>query len=442
MTRRLIAALALLHGFATAATAEPFDPPAFYRQLHRSPELSFQERETAATLAAELESFGFEVTRDVGGHGVVALLENGEGPTVMLRMDTDALPVEEQTGLTYSSSVRAVDEDGREVPVMHACGHDVHMTVVTATARGLAERRDGWRGTLMVIAQPAEERGAGARRMLEDGLFHRFPVPDYSLAVHTSATLPAGQVGYREGFAMANVDSVDVIVRGVGGHGAYPHAAKDPIVLGAAIVMDLQTLVSREVHPTEAAVVTVGTFHAGTKRNVIPDEATLQLTVRSYTDEVRRTLLQGIERIAIHQARAMGVPEDRLPRIEVEEAYTPALYNDPALVERGVAAMTREIGADRLVGVPAEMGGEDFARYGRTPEQVPVFMLRLGTVPQPLWEAAERGEASLPSLHSPRFAPDPEPTLETGIRALSAIALDLLAPATTGSSEGLRRAAP
>jgi hippurate hydrolase len=261
-------------------------------------------------------------------------------------------------------------------------------------------------------------------------------MPDYNLAVHTSATLPAGQVGYREGYAMANVDSVDVFVRGVGGHGAYPHAAKDPIVLAAAIIMDLQTLVSREVHPTEAAVVTVGTIHAGTKRNVIPDEATLQLTVRSYTDEVRQTLLRGIERIAVHQARAMGLPDDRLPRIEVRDEYTPALYNDPALVERGVAAMAGAIGADRLVRVPAEMGGEDFARYGRTPERIPGFMLRLGTVPQPLWEAAQRGAASLPSLHSPRFAPDPEPTLETGLRALKAIALDLLAPGQTAPGSG------
>lgn len=425
MTRWLMAALVVWPYASIAAADVGFDPVAFYRQLHQTPELSFQEARTAGFLAETLESFGFDVTREVGGHGVVALLENGSGPTVLLRMDMDALPVEEKTGLPWASTVRAVDPEGQEVPVMHACGHDVHMTVVTGVARDLAARRDDWKGTLLVIAQPAEERGAGARRMLEDGLYRRFPIPDFSLAVHTSATLPAGTVGYREGYAMANVDSVDILVRGVGGHGAYPHAAKDPVVLAAAIVMDLQTLVSREVHPASPAVVTVGAFHAGTKRNVIPEEALLQLTVRSYTEEVRQTLLEGIERIAVYQARALGFPEMLRPKVEIREEYTPALYNDPSLVERGLTALTRELGADRLVRVPAEMGGEDFARYGRTPEEVPVFMMRLGTVPPLSWAAAEKGELTLPSLHSPRFAPDPEPTLTTGLRALSAVALEL-----------------
>jgi hippurate hydrolase len=410
------------------AHAETFDALAYYKALHESPELSFQEEQTAATLAASLRGAGFDVTTGVGGHGVVALLRNGAGPTLMLRGDMDALPVAEQTGLPYASTVRATEMDGQEVSVMHACGHDVHMTVVLSTALELVERRDEWSGTLMVIMQPAEERGAGAREMLADGLFERFPVPDVNLSLHTIATLPAGQVGFVSGWMMANVDSVDITLHGVGGHGAYPHTAKDPIVLAAAIIMDLQTLVSREIHPVEPGVVTVGSIHAGTKHNIIPDRATLQLTVRSYSDAVRDRLLGGIERMAIKQAEAMGFPEDKLPEVTVREEYTPALWNDPELVERGVAVMRSVLGDDVVVEVPKEMGGEDFSRYGRTEEDIPSFMLRLGTVPRDTWEAAQRGEADLPSLHSPFFAPDPVPTLETGRRALTAMALDLLSP--------------
>mgnify|MGYP006270865215 CR=1 FL=1 len=423
MTYRFIAVFAVL---LLAGPAGAFEPLAFYKTLHASPELSFQEVKTAARLARELRAAGFAVTEGVGGHGVVAVLENGPGPTVMLRMDMDALPVREQTGLPYASEVTATAQDGRPVHVMHACGHDVHMTVVTATARELAARRDGWRGTLLVIAQPAEERGAGARLMLADGLFERFPTPDYNLSLHTLATLPAGRVGYVSGYMMANVDSVDIHLKGTGGHGAYPHAAKDPVVLAAAIIMNLQTLVSRELHPTEPGVVTVGSIHAGTKHNIIPDAATLQLTVRSYSDAVRRTLLDGIRRIARKQAEALGFGPALAPQVRVRDEYTPALYNDPALVERGVAAMAAALGEDRVVPVPKEMGGEDFARYGRTPEDIPGFMIRLGVVPAALWERAGRGEATLPSLHSPFFAPDPVPTLRTGIAALTALARELL----------------
>ncbi len=404
-----------------------FDLLDFYKHLHQHPELSFQEAKTAALLARQLAEFGFSVTEEVGGHGVVAVLANGDGPTVMLRMDTDGLPVKEETGLDYASIEQAVEQDGRNVSVMHACGHDVHMSVVTGAARQLASQRDAWQGTLVVIAQPAEERGAGARLMLEDGLFERFPKPDYNLSVHTIATLPAGKVGYIAGWMMANVDMVDIHLGGVGGHGAYPHTTNDPLVLAAAIVMDLQTLVSREVPPTEPAVVTVGSIHGGTKHNIIPDEAQLQITVRSYTDAVRNTLLTGIERIATHQAMAMGFGQDQLPEVTIRDEYTPALWNDPALVQRSVAAMSSAIGADRLVEIPAEMGGEDFSRYGRTADKIPGFMLRLGTVPQSLYDASQRGETSLPSLHSARYAPDPVPTLDTGVKALTAAAMDLLA---------------
>jgi len=393
-------ALTLLTAAPGHAQDPSFNALAYYKALHRTPELSFQEEQTAATLAASL------------------------------RADMDRLPVAEQTGLPYASEARATEMDGQQVSVMHACGHDVHMTVVLSTALELVDRRDDWSGTLMVIMQPAEERGAGALEMLADGLFERFPEPDVNLSLHTIATLPAGQVGFVSGWMMANVDSVDITLHGIGGHGAYPHTAKDPIVLAAAIIMDLQTLVSREIHPVEPGVVTVGAIHAGTKHNIIPDRATLQLTVRSYSDAVRDRLLAGIERIAVKQAEAMGFPADKLPEVTVREEYTPALWNDPELVERGVAVMRSALGDDVVVEVPKEMGGEDFSRYGRTEEDIPSFMIRLGTVPRQTWEAAQRGETELPSLHSPFFAPDPGPTLETGRRALTAMALDLLdAPA-------------
>jgi amidohydrolase len=408
--------------------AAEFERQAFYEYLHRNPELSFQERETSALLAQTWRDAGFAVTEGVGGYGVVGVLKNGNGPMVMLRMDTDGLPVKEQTGLAYASERRALEQTGQEVDVMHACGHDVHMTVGTETALNLARDRDAWRGTLMVIAQPAEERGAGAREMLADGLFERFGVPDYNVSLHTLATLPAGQIGFVPGWMMANVDSVDIHLKGIGGHGAYPHNAKDPIVLAASIIMDLQTLVSREIHPIEPGVVTVGSIHAGTKHNIIPDAAVLQLTVRSYSDATRETLLQGIERIAINNAKAMGFADDLLPVVEVKDEYTPALWNDPDLVARGVASMRNAIGSDNVIEVSKEMGGEDFSRYGRTEERVPGFMIRLGVVPEAKWQAYQRGEIQLPSLHSPFFAPDPVLSIDTGVRAMTAMVLDLLAP--------------
>ncbi|WP_439102217.1 amidohydrolase [Congregibacter sp.] len=424
---RRILPLTLCTALCTSALqAASFDELAYYKYLHENPELSFQEEQTAATLAGTLTDAGFTVTEGVGGHGLVAMLENGEGPVLMVRADMDGLPVKEDTGLPYASTARATEMNGQDVSVMHACGHDVHMTVVMAAALELLERRDEWQGTLMVIMQPAEERGAGARDMLADGLFERFPQPDYNLSVHTIATLPAGQIGYISGWMMANVDSVDITLHGVGGHGAYPHTAKDPVVLAAAVIMDLQTLVSRSIHPAEPGVVTVGSIHAGTKHNIISDKAVLELTVRSYSDEVRETLLSGIERIAVKQAEALGFPEDKTPEVVVKDEYTPALWNDPELVKRGVAAMRAELGDAALKEIPKEMGGEDFSRYGRTDAKIPSFMIRVGTVPEPLWNKAQRGEARLPSLHSAFFAPDPEPTLETGRRAITAMALDLL----------------
>jgi len=408
------------------AQGQSTDLVELYKYFHANPELSFQEEQTSERVARELRAAGFEVTTRVGGFGVVGLFENGEGPTLMLRMDTDALPVVEQTGLPYASKARGVELTGQEVGVMHACGHDAHMTVVIGAAREMLARRDEWRGTLMVIAQPAEERGAGARMMLDDGLFERFRQPDYNLSLHMIATLPAGKAGYVSGWAMANVDMVDITLHGVGGHGAYPHTTKDPIVLAAAIIMDLQTLVSREIHPLEPAVVTVGSIHAGAKHNIISDRAELQLTVRSYSDEVRDKLLTGIERIAVNQARALGLPEEKLPIVEIRNEYTPALWNDPALTARSVTAMKRAIGNENVVEVSREMGGEDFSRYGRTEAKIPGFMMRLGAVPRDRFAAVEQGEGSLPSLHSPFFYPEPELTIETGVAAMTAAAMGLL----------------
>jgi len=414
--------LFLMSGLANAET----DLLSLYKHLHANPELSFQERETAALVAAELREAGYEVTEGVGGYGVVALLRNGTGPALMLRTDLDGLPVVEQTGLPYASKARATEMTGQEVGVMHACGHDTHMTVVIGAARQLAKRKAEWSGTLMVIGQPAEERGSGARAMLEDGLFERFVEPDYNLSLHGIATLPAGQVGFVPGWAMANVDSVDIVLHGVGGHGAYPHTTRDPVVLAAAIIMNLQTIVSREIHPIDPGVITVGSIHAGAKHNIISDRAELQLTVRSYSDEVRATLLKGIERLAVNQARALGFPEDKLPEVTLKSEHTPAMWNDPALVERSVAAMRTALGAENVVQASQEMGGEDFSQFGRTAAKIPSFQMRLGTISAERYAASQRGELQLPSLHSPFYAPEPELTLQTGVTAMTAAALEIL----------------
>lgn len=413
----------------TAAAAADYDAhlEALYLQLHENPELSFAETETAARIAGELEDLGFAVTEGVGGTGFFGVFENGDGPTVLIRTDLDALPVHEQTGLSYASEARGVTREGVETFAMHACGHDVHMTVFVGTARRLVADKDDWSGTLVMIGQPAEELGLGAVAMLDDGLYSRIPTPDYNVALHTSATQPAGMVAYTPGWALANVDSVDIEVHGIGGHGAYPHTTKDPVVLSAYIVTALQTLVSRETSPLDSAVVTVGSIHGGTKHNIIPDSVHLQLTVRSYSDETRARLLSGIERIARAQAEAFGLPEDLYPTVEVEEPYTPSTYNDPALADRVAAAIRGQLGDDRVVQQNAVMGGEDFAQYGRTDEHIPGVIFWLGGVEAGKYAAAQAGEASLPSLHSPFFAPDPRPTITTGVESMTAAALALFA---------------
>jgi hippurate hydrolase len=393
-----------------------------YKHLHSHPELSLHEVQSAARMAAELREAGFEVTEKVGGTGVVGVLRNGSGPTVLVRTDMDALPVTEQTGLDYASKVRARDRDGNDVGVMHACGHDMHMTCWTGTARVLAGMKDRWQGTLVFIGQPAEEIGAGARMMLADGLFQRFPRPDYCLALHCDARQPHGHIAFTEGLALANVDSVDILVRGKGGHGAAPHTTVDPIVLAARIVLDLQTLVSRETNPTDPAVVTVGSIHGGTKHNIIPSEVKLQLTVRTTKDEVRKHILDGIKRIAKAAAEGARAPE---PEVKIDPGeFTPALVNDSGLTRKTVALFKDVLGADRVHERPPVMGGEDFGRYGR--EKVPIFLYFLGTMPPEQVAEAAKGGRPLPSLHSDLYYPVPEPSIKTGVLTLSLAVLNLV----------------
>jgi hippurate hydrolase len=436
MRHILTAVLAALpFAFASSAAAQTIsdtirgDMPGLmdlYRELHTHPELSGQELNTAATLASRARTLGFTVTEKVGGTGVVAVMKNGAGPVLLIRADMDGLPVIEQTGLPYASKVKATTSDGIETGVMHACGHDTHMTAWIETARLLSSARDKWSGTLVMILQPAEETGKGARQMLDDGLFTRFPHPDYALAFHDAANLLAGQIAYTPGFALANVDSVDLVVRGVGGHGAYPQATKDPIVLASKIVMALQTLVSREQDPQDPAVVTVGAFHAGAKHNVIPDEATLLLTVRSYSDETRAKLIEGIKRIARGEAIASGIPENRMPIITVKDEFTPSTYNPPEFAEQMSAVLRGHFPAGRVVKTPPVMGGEDFGRFWRQDKAIKSLIFWVGGVPADKMAAAAKGELSLPSLHSPFWAPEADKVIPTAAEAMTILALDIL----------------
>lgn len=401
---------------------------ALYRDLHANPELSFQEFKTAAKLAAEARRLGFTVTEGVGQTGVVAVMENGPGPVIMLRADMDGLPVEEQTGLAYASKIIATTGQGIESPVMHACGHDTHMTAWVGTARQLVARKDQWSGTLVMILQPAEEIGSGAKAMLDDGLYTRFPKPDYVLGFHDAAQFPAGMIGYTPGFALANVDSVNIKVRGVGGHGAYPQTAKDPVVLASQIVLGLQTIVSREVSPQEPAVITVGSFRAGSKHNIISDEANLLLTVRSYSDETRKTLLDGIARVARGQGIAAGLPDDLLPVVTADDRFTPSTYNDPEFTEDIAGLFGQRFGADRVFKAPAVMGGEDFSQFRRAdPDNIQSLIFWVGGVSAKDLAAVDGDTSKLPSLHSPFWAPDAEKVVSTATEAMTAATLKLMA---------------
>jgi hippurate hydrolase len=395
---------------------------AVYRHFHQHPELSLHETETAARLAQEWKSAGFEVTSGVGDTGVVAVLKNGPGPTLMLRTDLDGLPVTEATNLVYASKVEVTQKDGRKTGVMHACGHDVHITNLVGVARYMGANKDRWSGTLVLIGQPAEEVVAGARKMLADGLYTKFPKPDFALAMHVDSTLEAGKLGYNAGYDHANVDSIDITLRGRGGHGAAPHTTIDPIVMAARLILDLQTLVSRETNPIEPAVVTVGSIHAGTKRNIVPDTCLLQLTVRSYSDAVRKHLVEGIERKARAVAEGAGAPAPEVKRIAEESMDS--VFNDKQLVERLVPVWKKLLGDDNVLQRTPTMGAEDFSLYGK--EGVPIFMIRLGSVEAHRLAGLKRGGQEPPSLHSATYYPDADLALQTGVTAMSAAALELL----------------
>lgn len=434
--RQIVIALAVgLAGQIGAARAEEAGPwfdahakdlVSVYEHFHAHPELSFHEKETAARLAEELRSAGFEVTPNIGGHGLVALLKNGDGPTVMFRTDLDALPVTEETGVSYASKVTTTDDSGATVGVMHACGHDVHITNLIGIARYCATHREQWQGTLMLIGQPAEERVDGAVAMLKDGLYTRFPKPQFAVALHTDAELETGKIGFRAGYALANSDSCDIVMKGRGGHGSKPEACIDPIIQAAQLVVDLQSIVSREVSPLEPAVITVGSIHGGTKSNIIPDTCTLKLTIRSYSPEVREQLKAALERKAKAVAVSHRAPE---PTVTFDSG-TSAVFNDEGLTARVVSGFQTELGPENVVPADRVMGAEDFGEYKAG--GVPIFMFRLGTVLPSKMKAYREAGTAPPSLHSSKYSPDPEPTLRTALRA-SISAIRELMPRRTGN---------
>ncbi len=406
-----------------------------YKALHAAPELSHYEEKTSALVAKELRALGYTVTERIGkfkrpewrGYGVVGVLRNGEGPVVLVRSDMDALPVEERTGLPYASKVRVKNDAGQEVGVMHACGHDIHMTTLLGTAKLLAELRNEWRGTLVLVGQPAEETIDGAQAMLDDGLYDRIPKVDYAIALHDTGDLQAGKVGLNPGFIMASGTAVEITVRGVGGHGARPELAKDPIVLAAQIVLALQTIVSRENSPLDPAVVTVGSIHGGTRPNIIPDEVKLQLTVRAYKEESRKKILEAIERIAKGTAMAAGIPPELAPVVAVSATeFTPATYNNPALTERLSAVFTRALGADNVAALQPAMISEDFGRFALDGHQIPSVLFQVGATDPLKFAESQRTGTSLPALHSALFAPLPEPTLRTSVKLMTSAVLELM----------------
>jgi amidohydrolase len=412
-----LAVAAPLHAQRSSSVAAEVDAAyqkgeALYVDLHKAPELSFHETATATRIASELRTLGFDVTTGVGGTGVVAVLKNGAGPTVLLRTELDALPVTEATGLAFASTVRTKDDNGTDVGVMHACGHDLHMAAVVSTARIMAGDRSRWHGTLVVIGQPAEERTSGARAMIADGLLTRFPRPDFAIAVHDDPRYPSGMIGYHAGPILSNSDAITIRIFGRGGHGARPETTVDPVVIAARTVLTLQTIVSREISPFDQAVITVGAIHGGTKRNIIPDEVRLDLTVRSFTDPVRQHLRSAIERVAKAEAAAAAAPKE--PSIELSEP-TNALVNDTVLTARISSMLIRELGPTRVRDLPPESASEDFSEFQRA--GIPTLMLRVGATEPAVYDKAMREGATLPSLHNAAFKPDLEPTLKAAITA-------------------------
>jgi amidohydrolase len=406
-----------------------------YKDIHSHPELSGHEERTSALIAKELRAAGCQVTEHFGkyqdskfkAHGVVGVMKNGDGPTVLVRTDMDALPVQEDTGLPYASNAVTKNDEGKDVHVMHACGHDAHMSAFIGVARALAKLKDQWHGTILFVAQPAEETGNGARALLKDGLYEKFGKPDFALGFHDKADLQTGHIGVTEGYTYANVDSVDVTVRGVGGHGAYPHKTKDPIVLAAEMINAWQTIASRENNPLDPIVVTVGSIHGGTKHNIIGDETKMQLTVRTYKSDVRDRVLAAIDRIAKGIATAGGVPPERAPIVNVlKDQFTPATYNNPELTKRLIAAWKKLLGNENVEIVDATMGGEDFSEYSLPDHSIPAVDFHIGAVePAKIAEYKQEGK-ELPSLHSSKFAPVPEPTIRVGIIGMTSAVLELM----------------
>ena len=408
---------------------------AIYKDIHSHPELSGYEARTAALVAKELRAAGCQVTEHVGkyensklkAYGVVGVMKNGDGPTVLVRTDMDALPVEEDTGLPYASKVVAKNDEGKEVPVMHACGHDAHIAIFIGTARAVAKLKDQWHGTIVFVGQPAEELGTGARALLKGGLYEKFGKPNFALGFHDKADLETGRIGVTEGYTTANVDTVDVTVRGVGGHGAYPHKTKDPIVLAAKIINDWQTIISRENNPLDPIVLTVGSIHGGTKSNIIPDEVKMQLTVRTYKPETRERVLAAIDRIAKGCAAAAGVPPERAPIVTVsKDQFCPATYNNPELTKRLITVWKSSLGNENVKIVDAVMGGEDFSEYSLSDHSIPAVNFHIGSVePAKIAEFKQAGK-ELPTLHSSKFAPVPEPTIRVGIIGMTSAVLELM----------------
>ena len=392
----------------------------FYKARHQNPEISLEEKETANVLANELRKIDFEVTENFGGHGIVGVFKNGDGPIVLYRTDMDALPMFEKTDLPYASK-KTITYNGEHTGAMHSCGHDMHMTAMLGTARAMVNQRQEWKGTLLIIGQPAEEIGRGARMMLDAGLYEKFGVPDYGIGLHCSPTIPAGHIGLRDGFSMANTESIDIIVHGVGSHGASPHMSIDPVVIGSMIVMELQTIVSRSLKPTESAVVTVGSFKSGIKHNIIPDQAHLQLTVRTYSEEVRQLVHRRIREICRGVAIAAGLPEDKLPEVISPDDFTPANFNDPKLTSLIIDKASKVLGAEHVMDEEPKMLGEDFACYGSTEHNVPTVLYWLGTVSE---ERMKSGD--LPGLHSPFYYPDIEKTIQTAVTVNTEVLIELL----------------
>lgn len=444
MRRSLLAAIALSALAAAPALAEPDyaaavkadydrDLGELFEWFHANPELSFKETKTAARMAAELRKVtGMQVTEKVGGTGVVGVMRNGAGPTVLVRADMDGLPVEEKSGLAYASKVRQVGVDGVETPVMHACGHDTHITAMIATARRLAAMKERWSGTVVFVVQPAEERVGGAKAMIEDGLYTRFPKPDYALAFHVASELPTGMVSASEGIQYSSSDSVDITVPGIGAHGASPHTGKDPVYMASQLVIALQGLVSREQQPLKPGVITVGSFHSGLKHNIISDEAKLQVTVRANDEEERARLVEGIRRIARGVGQMNGMAENQMPVVTVVEG-TPTTINDGDLARRMNGVLQAALGEAAFRPFKQRgMGAEDFA-YFITPESgVRGYYFAVGGTPQAAFDAAEKGGAPVPSHHSPLFKITPEPAIVTGAVAMTAAVLDLAKPGSAG----------